>query len=211
MLIIGAGGIASQMFDDLIIEKNEDILFWSEDKCKFKCIRDHFTVLHTDQDVTKYFETSSKLYVVGIWDIMQRRRLIEVFKKMGGELTSYVSSFTKLSSYSKIGNGSIVLYDTSCEPDVVIGENCIINKKVNFGHGAIVSSFCSVGPFVIVGSNTTIGEDCYIGMSAVIQQKVTIGKNVTIGVGSIVTKDIPENAIVSGSRAKVLGFKKSQR
>lgn len=211
MLIIGAGGIASQMFDDLIAEKKQDIFFWSEEKSKYKCITENFTIFHTDEDVLRYFEISSKLYVVGIWDIMQRKRLTEHFKKMGGELTLYISSFTKISTYATIGNGSIVLYDTSCEPDVVIGENCIINKKTNFGHGAIVSSFCSIGPFVIVGSNATIGENCYVGMSAVIQPKVTIGKNVIIATGSIVTKDIPDNAIVSGGRAKVLGFNKTQR
>jgi serine O-acetyltransferase len=39
-----------------------------------------------------------------------------------------------------------------------------------------------------------------------IVENVIIGNNVTIGAGSVVTKDIPENATVAGNYAKVLNY-----
>ncbi len=36
--------------------------------------------------------------------------------------------------------------------------------------------------------------------------RVTIGNNVIVGAGSVVTKDIPDNAVVAGNPAKVLRY-----
>ncbi len=208
MLIIGAGGFALQLFDDLIASKNKDIVFWSETETKFSCLKDHFSILHTDEEVAAYFTHTSRSFAVGIWDIDARKRLTKKFTDLGGELTSFISPYTNLSSYTTVGTGSIILYDTASEPYVQIGENCIINKKISFGHGAVVSSFCSIGPHSLIASDTEIGENSYVGMSVVIQPKVKIGKNAIIAAGTVVTKNIDDNAVVSGNPAKIRFFKK---
>lgn len=51
-----------------------------------------------------------------------------------------------------------------------------------------------------------IGDNVYIGPNTCIVENVTIGNNVTIGAGSVVTKDIPDNATAAGNYAKVLNF-----
>lgn len=51
-----------------------------------------------------------------------------------------------------------------------------------------------------------IGDNVYIGPSSCIVEDVAIGNNVTIGAGSIVTKNIPDNATAAGNYAKVLNF-----
>jgi acetyltransferase-like isoleucine patch superfamily enzyme len=48
------------------------------------------------------------------------------------------------------------------------------------------------------------GELSFIGISAIIIQGIKIGKNVTIGAGSVVIKDIPDNAVVVGNPGKVI-------
>jgi acetyltransferase-like isoleucine patch superfamily enzyme len=45
-----------------------------------------------------------------------------------------------------------------------------------------------------------------IGSGATILAKVTIGENAIVGAGSVVTKDVPPNAIVAGNPARVLRF-----
>lgn len=50
-----------------------------------------------------------------------------------------------------------------------------------------------------------IGNDVWVGANAVILPKVRrIGRNAIIGAGSIVTKEVPENAVVAGNPAKIL-------
>lgn len=49
-----------------------------------------------------------------------------------------------------------------------------------------------------------IGENCWFGAGVVVVPGVTIGDNVVIGAGSIVTKDIPSNAIAAGNPCRVI-------
>jgi acetyltransferase-like isoleucine patch superfamily enzyme len=51
---------------------------------------------------------------------------------------------------------------------------------------------------------TSIGNDVWIGANALIRQGVHIGTGAVVGMGSVVTKDIPDYAIVVGNPAKVI-------
>lgn len=50
-----------------------------------------------------------------------------------------------------------------------------------------------------------IGNKVFVGAEAIILPNVCIGNNVVIGAGSVVTKDIPDNSVVTGNPAKVIG------
>lgn len=51
-----------------------------------------------------------------------------------------------------------------------------------------------------------IGNHTYIGPNVCIVEDVKIGNYVSIGAGSVVTKDIPDEATAAGNYAKVLNF-----
>ena len=86
------------------------------------------------------------------------------------------------------------------------------------GHGgpivvnptAVIGNNCNLSQFVTIGSNhdkaAIIGDNTYIGPNVCIVEDVRIGNNVTIGAGSVVTKDIPDNATAVGNYAKVINF-----
>lgn len=91
--------------------------------------------------------------------------------------------------------GGIVVH-----PDVKIGWNCNISNRVTLG----VSSR---------GKNKgvpQIGDNVYIGPGAVIIGSITIGDNVAIGANCVVTKDIPENAVVVGVPCRIISYKGSE-
>ena len=208
MLIVGAGGLAAQMFDDLISIGTKDIVFWSEQATQYTCITENFKILNAEDDIANYFTLHSRQFVTAIWDIEDRKRLTAKFIQLGGELVPLISPAASLSKYISIGTGSIVLFEAAAEPGVIIGQSCIVNKRISFGHGCKISSFCSIGPCSIIASDAEIGENCYVGMGAIIQPKIKIGKNVTIAAGSVVTRNIGDNTVVSGSPAKVRFNKK---
>lgn len=56
-------------------------------------------------------------------------------------------------------------------------------------------------------SETIIGNDVWIGSRAIILGGVTIGNGVVIGSGAVVTKDVPDYAIVAGAPAKILRYR----
>lgn len=76
--------------------------------------------------------------------------------------------------------------------------------------GTIIGNNVGISQFVNIGSNNStyaiIGDGAYIGPHTCIVEGVKIGNNATIGAGSIVTKDIPENATAAGVPARVLNY-----
>ena len=57
--------------------------------------------------------------------------------------------------------------------------------------------------------STVIKRGSSIGSSATILCGITVGANAIVGAGSVVTKDVPDNAIVAGNPARVLRINKS--
>ncbi len=53
---------------------------------------------------------------------------------------------------------------------------------------------------------TLVKTGASIGSGATVLANVVIGKNAIVGAGSVVTRDVPDNAIVAGNPAKVLRF-----
>lgn len=56
------------------------------------------------------------------------------------------------------------------------------------------------------GGKPTIGDNVTICCGAIVAGEVRISDNVTIGAGAVVTSDIPENAVVAGNPAKIVGY-----
>lgn len=75
---------------------------------------------------------------------------------------------------------------------------------------AVIGDNCNLSQFTTIGSNSdkgaVIGNNTYIGPNVCIVEDVKIGNNVTIGAGSVVTKDIPDNATAVGNYAKVVNY-----
>ena len=53
-----------------------------------------------------------------------------------------------------------------------------------------------------------IGDDVWIGTRVIILPGVRIGNGVIIGAGAVVTKDIPDYAVVGGIPAKIIRYRK---
>ena len=56
----------------------------------------------------------------------------------------------------------------------------------------------------LVVGHICIKENAWIGAGATILQGVTIGKNTVVAAGAVVSKDVPDNAVVGGIPAKIL-------
>ncbi len=84
------------------------------------------------------------------------------------------------------------------------GGPIIVNPTTKIGNNCNLSQFTTIG--ANEGQAATIGNDVYIGPGVSIVENVVIGDKVTIGAGSVVTKDIPDNATAVGNYAKVINY-----
>ncbi len=101
---------------------------------------------------------------------------------------------------------------------IYLGKETKVGYGLYIGHGGpiiinpttVIGNNCNLSQFTTIGSNenhaAVIGDNVYIGPNVCIVEDVHIGNNVTIGAGSVVTKDIPDNATAAGNYAKVLNY-----
>lgn len=85
---------------------------------------------------------------------------------------------------------------------ITLGDNCLVGHNVVFAtlnHGFAPEERQSMLPAPIV-----VGRNVWIGSNSTILQGVTIGDNSIIAAGSVVTKDVPANAIVAGAPARFI-------
>ena len=89
---------------------------------------------------------------------------------------------------------------------VSIGRECIVADRVmliDFDHG-VVEVERPIRLQGIYKRDVRVGNNCWIGYGACILRGATVGDNAIIGTSTVVTKDVPDNAVVAGAPARVL-------
>ena len=94
----------------------------------------------------------------------------------------------------------------SCYQHVSIGRECVIADRVmliDFDHG-VVEVERPIRLQGIYKRDVRVGSNVWIGYGACILRGVSVGHNSIVGTNAVVTRDVPENAVVGGAPARVL-------
>jgi acetyltransferase-like isoleucine patch superfamily enzyme len=124
----------------------------------------------------------------------------------------------------KIGRNCKIDAYVYIEGDVLIGDNCKVRPFVFIPTGVTIEDDVFIGPSVAFTNDkypkmghswellpTKVKSGASIGANSTILPGITIGENSTIGAGSVVTKDVPSNAVVFGNPARIIRRTKAQR
>lgn len=115
------------------------------------------------------------------------------------ESNTVIGKFCSIAPGVIIGLGNHNYHNVSTHPflynDYYIKK--ITKKKVNLLQDGLVDK----------NLKTIIGNDVWIGMNACIKRGIKIGNGAVIGMNAVVTKDVPEFAIVGGVPAKVISYR----
>ena len=116
----------------------------------------------------------------------------------------------------KIGRNCKIDAYVYIEEMVVIGDNCKIKPFVFIPTGVTVEDDVFIGPNVTFTNDryprahgewellkTRVKKGASIGANSVILPGVTIGERALIGAGSVITRDVPDNAVVAGNPARI--------
>lgn len=86
-----------------------------------------------------------------------------------------------------------------------IGNNCTVSAGTHIYSHDNIAACLTAGKAEIKRSPTSIGNCVYIGPNVVVSRGVKIGNHCLIGAFALVNRDVPDNAIVVGQPARVIG------
>jgi len=131
--------------------------------------------------------------------------------------------FSHVQKGAKIGKKCVLGQNVNVGNNVVIGDYCKIQNNVSIYEGVTLEDYVFCGPSMVftnildpkckypqVGAEfyvkTLVKEGASIGANATIVCGNTLGKHCLIGAGSVVTKDVPDYALVIGVPGKIKGW-----
>ena len=155
-----------------------------------------------------YFWVENKL--ISYYRLMKNDALVSKLKSAGTNVK--ISQPTSISHPEKIIIGTNVYLGPDCfisaEGGLIIGSNCSLSGGLliytwNHDYNKEVLPFGKEKVYKPV----VIKDNVWIGSRVSIVPGVTIGEGSIIGLGSVVTKDVPDLAIVGGNPATVLKYR----
>jgi len=119
-----------------------------------------------------------------------------------------IGTFVEVQKNAKIGKRCKISSHTFICEGVTIEDNVFIGHGVTFINDAYPRAANPDGTLQTEADwkveITLVKKGASIGSGCTILSKVTVGENAIVGAGSVVTKDVPANAIVAGNPARFL-------
>ncbi len=166
-------------------------------------------ILGSFSDLFEKGDLSNMNFLLTMGDNQIRTDISNKILALGGNVPTLIHPNAVISKFAKISDiGVYISPFTYVQADSEIGCNSVLLSHVNVSHNTKIGNSCFIAGGSIIGAYTNVEDYVFVGQGVLtISAKVSkIGSCSYIGARSLITKDVPQRAVMVGSPAKVLKF-----
>ncbi len=136
-----------------------------------------------------------------------------MFTRCGKNITVEHGAFFGGGREIEIGNNSAIGLNARISGPLTIGDDVMMGPNVSIytQNHETENIHKPMRLQTAPKEKVAVGNDCWIGANAVILPGVTIGNGVIVGAGAVVTKDVPDYAVVGGVPAKIIKIREERK
>ncbi len=204
LYLIGGGGHCKSCIDVIELEKKYKIngIIDLKEKISEKIL--NYEIIASD-DMLETLVKENNYFFITLGQIKNPNLRIKIYnklKKLNVNIPIIVSPKARISNYSKIEEGTIIMHNSIINSDSKVGKNCIINTGAIIEHDAKIGDFCHISTSTVINGNCEVGHNSFIGSRVVLFNGVKISSDVLVAAGSVVMKDIKEPGTYMGNPAR---------
>jgi len=217
--LIGAGGFGRELMP---IESNFELIGGAGEKIqtdKYIFVDEKFKGTQVNeisvQSESEYLKAPFlyKYFNIAMSDSVTREAIAKRLLLSNISPVSMISNNSYIHESSTVGVGSILCRSSIVTSNSTIGVYFHANIFSYVAHDCIIGDYVTFAPRVSCNGNVVIGDHAYIGTNASIKQgtktnPIYIGKSSIVGMGAVVTKDVPDFAVVVGNPARIIKYVK---
>jgi len=206
VIVFGAGEYGS-LIENLLSYSNEFQIeaFCDDGMDKIGTEMDGKPILSYDNILNFAHEKLINHAVIAVGNNQIRYEKYMLFKENHFKMIKIIHPQSLIDTQVSIGENTIVEMGTAIHTRSTIGNNVFLGGDALIGHHNVLGNHVLVGGNASFGGSVKVGDFSTIGVGSAIKPGITIGINSIVGVGAVVVKDVPDNVIVTGVPAKIMG------
>ena len=203
LVIIGAGGLAREVFD------LSHLCYGNDPKFNVKGFLSDGPSNIQDMGyppvlgkVEDYEVSADDVFFCAIGNVFDRKKTVEIILTKGGKFINLIHPTAIISPSAQIGTGVAIKAFCTIASDVRIGNFNYLQSSVIIGHDVVLGDFCQVNSFSFFAGCVTVGNLCSINAGAKLIQSIKVEDESVVGIGSIVLRNVKKGSTVFGVPAK---------
>ncbi|MEI6755317.1 MAG: acetyltransferase [Paludibacter sp.] len=196
LAILGAGGHGKVIADTALLSGWDNVVFFDDAWPNFRFLGPWEVRGHTCKILEHSEEFDGVIVAIGN-NLIRLQKQIQL-QQVKINIVKIIHPSATVSTFSEIGEGSVVFAGVVVNAFAKIAKGCIINTSATIDHDCVLAEGVHVSPGAHLGGNVRVGKLSWIGIGASVIQGIHIGDNVIVGAGAAVIDDILSNITVAG-------------